>query len=207
VAVTKRLEAFLPAPLPAFDAQTGRYSWDHNRPSSIGRVHGFHGNFGMVVRAYAYIKSLGAEGLHRVGERAVLNANYLRRRLEPAYPTAFPGTCMHEFVVTAKRFRKHGVRATDIAKRLIDLGFHPPTVYFPLVVEEALMIEPTETESKQTLDRLADAFLQIAAEAESDPGLLHDAPVTTPVGRLDQALAARNPQLSWPVRLPTGGEA
>jgi glycine dehydrogenase subunit 2 len=207
VAVTKKLEEFLPAPLPVFDAETGMYRWDHDRPRSIGRVHGFHGNFGMVVRAYAYIKSLGAEGLHRVGERAVLNANYLRKRLEAAYSTAFSGTCMHEFVVTAKRFRKHGVRAMDIAKRLIDLGVHPPTVYFPLIVEEALMIEPTETESKQTLDRLAEAFLQIAAEAESDPELLHEAPVTTPVGRLDQALAARNPQLSWPVRLPTGGNA
>ena len=109
---------------------------------------------------------------------------------------------MHEFVLTAKRFRKQGIRAVDIAKRLIDLGYHPPTVYFPLIVEEALMVEPTETESRQTLDALADAFLRIASEAESQPDLLHQAPVTTPVGRLDQALAARDPQLSWPIREP-----
>ncbi|MDQ4149067.1 MAG: aminomethyl-transferring glycine dehydrogenase subunit GcvPB [Actinomycetota bacterium] len=200
VAVSGRLEPFLPAPLPTFDPETGKYGWDYDRPKSIGRVHGFHGNFGMVVRAYTYIKSLGAEGLHKVAERAVLNANYLRKRIESSYPAAFQSDCMHEFVVTAKRFRKHSVRAVDIAKRLIDLGFHPPTVYFPLIVDEALMIEPTETESREALDRLAEAFVQIASEAELDPDLLHEAPLTTPVGRLDQALAARNPQLSWPVQ-------
>ena len=202
VAVSARLEPFLPSPLPVLDEETGRFAWDHDRPQSIGRVHGFHGNFGMVVRAYTYIKSLGADGIHRVAERAVLNANYLRKRIESYYPTAFPGDCMHEFVLTAKRFRKQGIRAVDIAKRLIDLGYHPPTVYFPLIVEEALMVEPTETESRQTLDALADAFLRIASEAESQPDLLHQAPVTTPVGRLDQALAARDPQLSWPIREP-----
>jgi glycine dehydrogenase subunit 2 len=203
VAVTAKLEPFLPSPLPSLNPETGEYFWDEDRPSSIGRLHGFHGNFGMVVRAYTYIRSLGAGGIHRVAEMAVLNANYLRKLIEPAYPTAFPGTCMHEFVATAKGFRRHGVRAMDIAKRLIDLGFHPPTVYFPLVVDEALMVEPTETESKQSLDRFADAFLQIAEEAASSPELLHEAPVTTPVGRLDQARAARDPQVCWPFRLPT----
>ncbi|MGQ0678577.1 MAG: aminomethyl-transferring glycine dehydrogenase subunit GcvPB [Actinomycetota bacterium] len=202
VAVSSRLERFLPAPLPGFDQATGKYFWDHDRPDSIGRVHGFYGNFGMVVRAYTYITSLGAEGLHRLSERSVLNANYLRKLVEPAYPAAHPGLCMHEFVVSAKRFRKLGVRAMDIAKRLIDLGFHPPTVYFPLVVEEAMMIEPTETESKQTLDQLAAALLQIAEEAAVNPQLLHKAPVTSPVGRLDDARAVRQLQVRWKPEVP-----
>lgn len=197
VAVSERLEKFLPSPLPKYDSDTGKYSWDNDRPDSIGHIHGFHGNFAMVVRAYTYIRSLGAEGLHTVSERAVLNANYLRSLIESKYPMAHPGLCMHEFVATAKGFKKHGVRGMDIAKRLIDLGFHPPTVYFPLVVDEALMAEPTETESKQSLDALADALLQIAEEALTDPDLLHDSPTTTPVGRLDEARAARQLELRW----------
>lgn len=197
VAVNERLERFLPAPVVALDQSTGLYRWDDDRPDSIGRVHGFHGNFAMVVRAYVYIRALGAEGLHTVSERAVLNANYLRKRIEAEYPMAHPGLCMHEFVATAVKFKKEGVRGLDIAKRLIDLGFHPPTVYFPLVVAEALMAEPTETESKQTLDAMADALLQIAGEARSDPDLLHRSPVTTPVGRLDEARAARQLELVW----------
>ncbi|HLF69661.1 MAG TPA: aminomethyl-transferring glycine dehydrogenase subunit GcvPB [Actinomycetota bacterium] len=197
VAVSQRLERFLPGPLVAYDPQTSRYRWDADRPDSIGHIHGFHGNFAMVLRAYTYIRSLGSVGLHRVSERAVLNANYLRARIESVYPMAHPGLCMHEFVATAKEFRKQGLRGMDVAKRLIDLGFHPPTVYFPLVVEEALMAEPTETESKETLDALADALLQIADEAESSPELLTDAPTTTPVGRLDEARAARQLHLRW----------
>lgn len=197
VAVTADLERFLPGPLVAYGRSTGRYGWDHDRPDSIGRIHGFHGNFGVVVRAYAYLRSLGADGLRRVAERAVLNANYLRRRVESAFPPAYPGACMHEFVATARGLRKGGVRAMDVAKRLIDLGYHPPTVYFPLVVAEAMMIEPTETESKQTLDGLADALLQIAQEATANPELLHEAPVTTPVRRLDEARAARTIELRW----------
>lgn len=197
VAVSERLDRFLPAPLVGHDEKKGRYFWDEDRPDSIGRIHGFHGNFGILVRAYAYYRALGGVGLRRVSEMAVLNANYLRKRLEAEYPTAHPGLCMHEFVSTAKSFRKYGIRAMDIAKRLIDLGFHPPTVYFPLVVEEAMMVEPTETESKQTLDAMADALLQIAEEARSNPELLREAPVTTPVGRLDEARAARRLRLRW----------
>ena len=197
VAVSERLERFLPAPLVAYDERTGRYRWDHDRPDSIGRIHSFHGNFGVVVRAFTYLRSLGAEGLRRVAERAVLNANYLRVRVEGAYPTAHPGICMHEFVATAKALKRSGVRAMDVAKRLIDLGFHPPTVYFPLVVEEAMMVEPTETESKQTLDAMADALLQIAQEARTSPDLLRQAPVTAPVRRLDEARAARQLVLRW----------
>ena len=197
VAVGPRLEAFLPSPVLGFDEESGRYFWDHDRPDSIGRVHGFHGNFGVLVRAFAYVFGHGRDGLREVGERAVLNANYLAWAVKDAFPLAFPGQPMHEFVATAKRFRKDGVRAMDIAKRLIDLGFHPSTVYFPLIVEEAMMVEPTETESKETLDAFADAMLQAAKEAEQDPHLLHEAPVTTPVRRLDEARAARTPKLHW----------
>lgn len=197
VAVSERLVPFLPGPLPGFNEETGRYFWDNDRPQSIGRVHGTFGNFGMVVRAYTYMTALGADGLHTMSERAVLNANYLRKLLEPIYPTAHPGLCMHEFVLSTKKFKKMGVAAMDIAKRLIDLGFHPPTVYFPLVVDEAMMVEPTETESKQTIDDLAAAFLQIAEEAATNPDLLHDAPVTSPVGRLDNARAVRQLQVRW----------
>src|SRR5207245_1807625 len=155
--------------------EDGSFVFDHDRPDSIGRVHGFFGNFGVLVRAYAYVFIHGGDGLERVAERAVLNANYLAERITRAYPLAFPGRPMHEFVSTAKRLRTHGVRATDVAKRLIDLGFHPSTVYFPLVVEEAMMVEPTETETKETLDAFAEAMVQVAREAQEDPYLLHEA--------------------------------
>jgi glycine dehydrogenase subunit 2 len=197
LAVSERLVRFLPKPVLEWDSGAERWRWDHDRPDSIGRIHSFHGNFGINVRAYAYLRSLGPEGLRRVAERAVLNANYLRSLVETAFPTAYPGTCMHEFVSTAKPLKKYGVRGMDVAKRLIDLGYHPPTVYFPLVVEEALMVEPTETESKETIDGLADAMNQIAEEAKTNPDLLHEAPLTTPVRRPDEALAARSLKLRW----------
>jgi glycine dehydrogenase subunit 2 len=197
VAVVERLESFLPTPLVGFDADADRYRFDHDRPDSIGRISGFHGNFGVLVRAFAYVFGHGREGLREVGERAVLNANYLSTLVRDEYPTAYPGRPMHEFVATAKALRAHGIRAMDVAKRLIDLGFHPSTVYFPLVVEEAMMVEPTETETKETLDAFADALRQAAREAKADPDLLHDAPVTTPVRRLDEAKAARELKLRW----------
>ena len=192
LAVSQRLERFLPGPVLEWDQGAERWRWDHDRPDSIGRIHSFNGNFGINVRAYTYLRSNGPEGLRSIAEHAVLNANYLRVLVEGAFPTAYPGTCMHEFVATAKPLKKHGVKGMDVAKRLIDLGYHPPTVYFPLVVEEALMVEPTETESKETIDGLADALLQIAGEAESDPELLRSAPTTTPVRRPDEARAARD---------------
>jgi glycine dehydrogenase subunit 2 len=197
VAVNARLEPYLPAPVVGFDPDSGRYHWDEDRPDSIGRVHGFHGNFGVLVRAFAYVFGHGRDGLRAVGERAVLNANYLACLVKEGYPLAFPGRPMHEFVASARLLRRHGVRAMDVAKRLIDLGFHPSTVYFPLIVEEAMMVEPTETESRETLDAFAEAMLQVAAEAAESPDLLHDAPVTTPVRRLDEAKAARDPKLRW----------
>jgi glycine dehydrogenase subunit 2 len=197
LAVTERLEPFLPAPLLDFDRAAGRWRWDHDRPRSIGRIHSFHGNFGINVRAYAYLRSLGPEGLRRVAEHAVLNANYLRCLVEDSLPTAYAGICGHEFVATTKHLRRHGVRLLDVAKRLIDFGFHPPTVYFPLIVEEALMVEPTETESKQTIDALAAALNQIVEEARTDPDLLHEAPRSTPVRRPNEARAARQLDLRW----------
>ncbi|MGH2674137.1 MAG: aminomethyl-transferring glycine dehydrogenase subunit GcvPB [Actinomycetota bacterium] len=197
VAVGERLEAFLPAPLVERDGD-GSFRLDHDRPESIGRIHGFHGNFGVLVRAYAYVFGNGGDGLREVGERAVLNARYLAERVKDAYPLAFPdGKPMHEFVSTARPLKRHGVRAMDVAKRLIDLGFHPCTVYFPLIVEEALMVEPTETESRETLDAFADAMVRAAREASEDPEVLREAPVTTPVRRLDEALAARSPKICW----------
>jgi glycine dehydrogenase subunit 2 len=197
LAVTEMLERFLPAPVLDWDGGAERWSWNYDRPDSIGRIHSFQGNFGINVRAYAYLRSNGPEGLRRIAERAVLNANYLRALIKDAFPAAFESGCMHEFVATAKHLKKHGVRAMDVAKRLIDLGYHPPTVYFPLIVQEALMIEPTETESKETVDGLAEALNTIAQEAVDDPDRLREAPRSTPVRRPDEARAARDLRVRW----------
>jgi len=165
--------------------------------ASIGRVKAFYGNFGVFIKAYTYIRMLGGEGLRQVSEDAVLAANYLLARLRKVYPLPYDRTCMHEFVLSGPLPQAPDVHTLDIAKRLMDYGFHPPTVYFPLIVPEALMIEPTETESKETLDAFAEAMLNIAEEAEENPDLLHQAPYTTPVTRLDEVRAARHPVLRW----------
>jgi glycine dehydrogenase subunit 2 len=198
VGVVDELVRFLPVPRVERDAD-GAFRLDTDAPASIGRMHGFHGNVGVLVRAYIYVFLHGADGLRAVSDRAVLNANYLAALIREAYPLAYPDSRpMHEFVASAKGLeRATGVRAMDVAKRLIDLGFHPSTVYFPLVVEEAMMVEPTETESKETLDDFAAAMLQAANEARTSPEVLHDAPVTTPVRRLDEARAARHLKLRW----------
>jgi glycine dehydrogenase subunit 2 len=164
---------------------------------SIGRVKAFHGNFGMLVRAWTYIRTLGAVGLREVSEVAVLNANYVRVGLKDLYPQAVDRICMHETVLRGQLPGAKGVRTLDIAKRLIDYGFHPPTVYFPLIVPEALMIEPTETESKRTLDTFIAAMRDIAREAVETPELLHEAPTKAPVRRLDEVRAARQPVLRY----------
>ena len=197
VGVVERLVPYLPVPRVEREGDMYRLVEDAER--SIGRMHGFHGNVGVLVRAYVYVFLHGSDGLREVSDRAVLNANYLAALVRDAFPLAFPDAPpMHEFVATASRIeRDTGIRAMDIAKRLIDLGFHPSTVYFPLVVDEAMMIEPTETESRETLDAFAAALLQAAEEARSEPALLHDAPTTTPVGRLDEARAARHLVLRW----------
>jgi glycine cleavage system P protein (glycine dehydrogenase) subunit 2 len=189
IAVGKRLEPFLP--VPAIVRRGDGYGLDYDRPQSIGKVRGFLGPFGVFVRSYAFILAYGPQ-LREMSEVAVLNANYLLARLRDAYELPFDRLCMHEFVLSARPFkRQHGVTATDVAKRLMDYGFHPPTIYFPLVVPEALMIEPTETEAKETLDAFADAMLAIAEEAARDPELLKSAPHGRPVGRLDEVKAAK----------------
>jgi glycine dehydrogenase subunit 2 len=195
VGVKAHLEPFLPVPV--IVKEQDRYALDWKRPKSIGKLQAFYGNFGMLVRAYTYIRTMGADGLRGVSDNAVLNANYIMARLADHYDVAVPGPCMHECVLSARRQKKHGVTATDIAKRLLDLGFYAPSTYFPLIVEEALMIEPTETESRETLDAFCDAMIQIAREAETEPVRVQEAPVTTPVRRLDQTRAAREPDLRW----------
>jgi glycine dehydrogenase subunit 2 len=201
VGVAAHLAPYLPVPVAARRTMTDgspQYYLDTNRPKSIGKVKAFYGNFGMMVRAFTYIRCNGHEGLGQIGEVAVLNANYLLERLKGAYDVSYDRRCKHEFVLTARRQkRSNGVRALDIAKRLIDYGFHPPTIYFPIVVEEALMIEPTETESVETLDRFAEAMLAIAREAEETPELVKSAPHTTEIGRLDEVAAVRRPDLRY----------
>ncbi len=189
IAVRAALEPYLPAPQVVRDGESFRL--DHDRPRSIGRVRGFAGPFGVFVRAYAYVRAYGP-ALREMSETAVLNANYLCERLKADYELPYPRRCLHEFVLSARSLKRdHGVSALDVAKRLMDYGFHPPTIYFPLVVPEALMIEPTETETKETLDAFAAAMGSIAREAAERPELLHDAPHTRVVRRLDEVKAAR----------------
>ncbi|MFA5843524.1 MAG: aminomethyl-transferring glycine dehydrogenase subunit GcvPB [Coriobacteriia bacterium] len=196
VAVREHLAPYLPGPLVR---RCDDGSLDLHTPErSIGRVRSFFGNVGVLVRAYAYIRALGGEGLSEVSEQAVISANYLKERLKSAWDLPYDRTCMHEFVLSGARMRReHGVRTLDVAKRLLDHGFHPPTVYFPLIVEEALMIEPTETEDLETLDAFADAMLTIAVEAAEHPDVVVGAPYSTPVRRLDEAGAAKHPDLRW----------
>jgi len=197
VLFTKALEPFQPAPV-LVKADGGGYRFDHQRPRSIGRVRAFQGNFGMFVRAYCYIREMGAAGLARATELAVLNARYLWARLRDDFIVASEQPCMHEVVLSDELVEKQtGVKTLDIAKSLLDYGFHAPTVYFPLVVRGALMIEPTETETKQTLDEFVDALREILATAKSDPAKVKAAPQLTRLGRLDEAGAARRPKLRW----------
>jgi glycine cleavage system P protein (glycine dehydrogenase) subunit 2 len=175
----------------------GTYALEYNRPASIGYVAPFYGNFGIILRAYVYIMLLGRQGLIRVAENAVLNANYLMHKLKKHFDLPFDRTCMHEFVLSAARQKLNGVRALDIAKRLLDFGVHPPTMYFPLTVDESMMVEPTETESKETLDKFVEIMVRVARESETDPQKITSAPCSTPVSRLDEVQAARQPNLKW----------
>jgi glycine dehydrogenase subunit 2 len=195
VGVISTLEPFLPKPVIMNKGR--RFSLDYNRPKSIGRLRAFYGNFGILVRAYSYIRSMGSEGLKNASEMAVLNANYIKERLKNHYNLAYNITCMHECVFSDKAQSKKDVHTLDIAKRLIDYGFHPPTIYFPLIVSGALMIEPTETETKETLDGFIDAMIKIANESEANPDMVKNAPHTTRLARLDETRAARNPILRW----------
>jgi glycine dehydrogenase subunit 2 len=195
IGVAEHLVPFLPGPLPAQGADG--YYWEDAGPQSIGRVRANGGNFLVLVRAYTYLRTNGPDGLRHVSESAVLNANYVMRNLQEYYDLPFDRTCMHEFVFSANRQKRGDVHALDIAKRLLDFGIHPPTIYFPLIVPEAMMIEPTETETKETLDEFIAVMRQIAQEAIEQPALILEAPHATPVGRLDQTLAARKPDLRW----------
>jgi glycine dehydrogenase subunit 2 len=202
VACTKALEPFLPLPTIATrNVSNGlkqlEYYLDYDRPDSIGKVHSFFGNFGVMVKAYAYIRMLGAKGLRRVSENAIINANYIMRSLEGIYDLPFKAHCKHECVFSGLRFRDKGIKTLDIAKRLLDYGYHAPTVYFPLIVPEAIMIEPTETESQETLDEFITAMKKIAEEIEKTPEIVRSAPHNTPIGRLDDAKAAKDQKLCY----------
>jgi glycine dehydrogenase subunit 2 len=195
VAVAAHLEPYLPVPV--IVERDGALHSTSDRPLSIGRIHGFNGNFGILVRALTYILTLGPEGLRRTHRAALLNANWLMRRLAKTYDLPFTQHCMHEFVLSGRGLRRHGIKTLDVAKRLLDFGVHAPTVYFPLIVEEALMIEPTETETLDRLEHFAQAMERIAAEAAAEPDRLRQAPHTTPCGRLDEGRAARELRLRW----------
>jgi len=195
VGVKGHLADYLPIPIVAKEGD--RFRFESNRPKSIGKVRSFYGNFGILVRAYSYILSMGAEGLKKASLLALLNANYIRARLKGTYNIPYDFPCMHECVFNDKLQNKFGVTALDIAKRLMDYGFHPPTIYFPLVVHGALMIEPTESEAKETLDQFIESMIQIAKEAETDPEVVRSAPHRTKVSRLDEVLANRKPKLRW----------
>ncbi len=195
VGVKKILEPFLPKPI--VEKRNDEFYFNYDIPKSIGRVKPYYGNFGILVRALTYIRTMGPKGLKSISENAVLNANYMLRKLQDYYHAPFDQHCKHEFVISGVKQKKLGVRTLDIAKRLLDFGFHPPTIYFPLIVEECLMIEPTESENKETLDAFINILIQIAKEAEEEPEKVLEAPHTTVVGRLDEVTAARKPILKY----------
>lgn len=195
VGVKKELASYLPKPMVVKDGDTFKY--DNDIKNSIGRVKPFYGNFGIYLRAYTYIRTMGAEGLREVSEAAVLNANYIKASLKDHYEIPYEQYCKHEFVLSGSKQKEHGVRTLDMAKRLLDFGVHPPTIYFPLNVEEGMMIEPTETESKETLDYFIDSMIQIAEEAKNEPDTVLEAPHSTIIDRLDETTAARKPVLKF----------
>ncbi|MFH0878894.1 MAG: aminomethyl-transferring glycine dehydrogenase subunit GcvPB [Lentisphaerota bacterium] len=196
VGVVEKLRPYLPISR-VIKTKDGTFSLDYDAPKSIGYIAPFYGNFGIIVRAYAYLLMLGREGLRETSNMAVLNANYVQEKLRPYFDAVAPGRCMHECVFSGSRFGEHGVHTLDIAKGLIDRGVHPPTIYFPLNVPEAIMIEPTESEARETLDDFIQVMIELAEQAGKNPEALHLAPVTTPVGRLDEVSAARNMDLAF----------
>ena len=195
VAVKRTLESFLPVPI--ISKQENHYSLNYDIPHSIGKVQSFYGNFLVIVRAYTFLRMIGEEGLKEISRSAILNANYVIQSLKDDYHLAFDGFCMHEGVLSGKKLKEHGVRTLDVAKRLLDFGLHAPTVYFPLIVSEALMIEPTDSESKETLDRFIDTMKQIRKEADESPEVLKSAPHNTPVRRLDEVKAIKELKVRW----------
>ncbi len=198
IGISERLRKYQPGPVVEYDEKNDRYYWDHDRPESVGKVHGFYGSFGMMVRAWVYIRMHGAEGLREISENAILNANYLMHRLKDYYELPYEGPVMHEVVFSGNRQKKeNGVKTLDIAKRILDYGYHAPTVYFPLIVPECMMIEPTESESKENIDGFCDAMISIAREASENPEIVKTAPHNTETRRLDDAYAAKNINIRW----------
>ncbi len=195
IGVTDKLAEFLPRP--RVELKNEKYHLEYGYEHSIGRVHGFYGNFGILLRAWTYIRMLGPDGLRNISEIAISNANYMMHKLRDVFELAYDRTCMHEFVLSAQKQKEQGTNALHIAKRLLDFGFHSPTMYFPLIVKEALMIEPTESENKETMDRFISVMKQIAEEVESNPELVHSAPHSTPVGKVDETYANRNLNVHW----------
>ncbi len=195
VGVKKHLRDFLPVPV--IEKKRGKFSFNYDAPKSIGKVRSFYGNFPVLVKAYAYILGLGAEGLRKTGTQAVVNANYMLSKLKKFLPAPAGERCMHEFVLSGKPLDEHGVHTLDVAKRLLDYNYYAPTIYFPTIVDQAIMIEPTETETKATLDAFIETFIKILEEARQDPEMVKHAPHTTPVRRLNEVEAARKPILKW----------
>ncbi len=196
IAVKDFLAPFLPSPV--LVREDDEYTWDYDRPKSFGKIHGYYGNYNVMIKAYSYIRGQGGKGLKEITENAVINANYLKHHLREEYELPFPAGSLHEFVISGKKHKKeYGVTTQHIAKRLLDYDQYAPTIYFPLIVDEAMMIEPTETENRESLDRFIETMEKISEEAEEDPELVKNAPHTTVVRKLDEAQAARNPDLSW----------
>ncbi|NQT62662.1 MAG: aminomethyl-transferring glycine dehydrogenase subunit GcvPB [Candidatus Marinimicrobia bacterium] len=195
IGVTDKLAAYLPRP--RVELHEDKYHLEYGYEDSIGRVHGFYGNFGILLRAWTYIRMLGPDGLRNISEIAISNANYMMHKLKDVFELAYDRTCMHEFVLSAQTQKEKGTNALHIAKRLLDFGFHSPTMYFPLIVKEALMIEPTESENKETMDRFISVMKQIAEEIETNPELVHTAPHSTPIGKVDETYANRNLNVRW----------
>jgi len=195
IGVTDKLAAYLPRPRVEF--KDNKYHLEYGYENSIGRVHGFYGNFGILLRAWTYIRMLGPDGLRNISEIAISNANYMMHKLKDVFKLTYDRTCMHEFVLSAQAQKESGTNALHMAKRLLDFGFHSPTMYFPLIVKEALMIEPTESENKETMDRFIAVMKQIAEEVETNPELVHSAPHSTPIGRVDETYANRNLNVHW----------
>jgi len=203
IAVNKNLEKYLP--VPRVKEKNGKYFLDYEYPESIGKILSFYGNFEIIVKAYVYIRMLGTEGIKRVSRNAILNANYLRVKLQDHHEIPYNRTCMHEFVASGKSLKEYGIKTLDVAKRLLDFGLHAPTIYFPLIVSEALMIEPTETESKDTLDRFVNAMIKIKEEAKENPDLLKEAPHNTPVRRINELKANKELKVNWCIDKNGGG--
>jgi len=197
IGVVKKLEPYLPVPTIEYDTENDSYYFDWDREESIGKLHSFFGNYGMIVRAYVYIKMLGPQGLKEISRNAIINANYLKNKLRDTFEVAYPQHCMHEFVLTGNKQKERGVKTLDIAKRLLDFGYHAPTIYFPLVVKEALMIEPTESETRATLDNFAEILKKIDREIDENKDVVLTAPHNTPARRMDEAKANREPNLRW----------